>query len=164
MEHPSLALADAEPTPELEEWSEEMDVPLLLLRKEKSKAKELGAKVNEEKEGSEGHEDFEAGPKAAKIERKKAKKQQKKSSGKGPATRSEFDALGDDYMELKREVQGLQDVVLELKYPCAALKIIAHMLEHEEKPAITKGAKVGTKDKTDKSPPTVLTAARPIPT
>jgi len=156
MARPTLALTDTESTA-LEEWSEELDVPLVLLWKEKRKAKELEAEVTEEKKGFEGHEDFEAGPTAAKIERIKSKKQQKKSAAEGPATRIGFDALGDDHVELKKEVQGLQGLVLDLKSQC---KSIAHMLGHGERPAVKKAR---TKEKKEKSPPTVL-VARPIPT
>jgi len=153
MAHPTLALADAEPMPALAEW-------LLLWKQKRMKAKELAAEVDEEKEGSEGHEDFEAGPTAAKSEKPTANKQQKKSAGERPATRVDFDALGDNHMELKRQVQGLQGVVLELTSTCTILKNIADMLEHAEKLAVKKAEK---KEKKEKSPPTVL-AARPIPT
>jgi len=150
-------------------------------RKEKRKAKKLEAKVNAEKEGSgseaEQDDDFEDGP-TAKPEKPKASKQQKKAD-EGPPTRIDFEALGEDHMELKQEVQNLKQIVIDLQ--TTALKSMALIyriqdgeapaaakmskMEVEAPPAAKKGAKPDKKEKKEKGPPSAYllftAAARP---
>jgi hypothetical protein len=155
-------------------------------RKEKRKAKKMEAKVNAEKEGSgseaEGDDDFEDAP-TAKAEKPKASKQQKKAD-EGPPTRIDFEALGEDHMELKQEVQDLKQIVIDLQTTAlksmaliyrmqdeaepATSKPAASKMEMDEKPAAKKGAKADKKEKKEqkekRAPSSYIlftTAARP---
>jgi hypothetical protein len=140
-------------------------------RKEKRKAKKLEAKVNAEKEegsgsDTEGYTDFEDAPAAAaKIEQPTAaNKQRKTKADEGPVTRIDFDALGEDHMELKKEVQGLKLVIVDLQ--TTAIKHVAQIyrlqdeiagaapasskMEVEEKKAGKADKKAGKKEKGEK--------------